>query len=42
MVGPLIVDATGFHRSGHAVETMDAISQGPSLPVKIYLDKYIN
>ena len=36
------VDTTGFHGAGHAIETMDAISQALSLPVKIYLDKYIH
>ena len=33
------VDTTGFHGAGHAVDTIDAISQASSLPVKIYLDK---
>ena len=33
------VQTTGLHGAGHAVETMDAISQAPSLPVKIYLDE---
>ena len=36
---PIGVDTTGFHRAGHAVEKMDAISQAPLLPMKIYLDK---
>ena len=40
--GTAAVDTTYFHRAGHAVETMDAISQAPLLPVKTYLDKYIN
>ena len=35
----MFVDTTGFHGASHAVETMDVISQAPSLPVKIYLDK---
>ena len=35
----MIVETTGFHGSGHVVETMDAIIQAPSLPVKIYLDE---
>ena len=35
----ITVDTTGFHRAGHAVETMDGISQALLLPVKIYLDK---
>ena len=35
----ILVETTGFHGAGHAVETMDAISQAPSLPVKIYLDE---
>ena len=35
----MFVDTTGFHGASHAVETMDAISQAPSLPVKIYLDE---
>ena len=34
-----IVETTGFHGAGHAVETMGAISQDPLLPVKIYLDE---
>ena len=33
------VETTSFHGTGHAVETMDAISQALSLPVKIYLDE---
>ena len=33
------VETTGFHGAGHAVETMYAIIQAPSLPVKIYLDE---
>ena len=32
-------EKTRFHRAVHAVETMDVISQAPSLLVKIYLDK---
>ena len=36
---PLTVETTVFHWAGHAVETMDAISQAPSLPVKIYIDE---
>ena len=35
----IYVETNGFHRDGHAVETMDAKSQAPSLPVKIYLDE---
>ena len=35
----IYVETTGFHGSGHAVDTMDAISKAPSLPVKIYLDE---
>ena len=35
----VVVETTGFHGSGHAVETMDAISQAASLPVNIYLDE---
>ena len=38
-LGGLIVDTTDFCGAGHAVETMDSISQAPSLPVKIYLDE---
>ena len=37
--GAISVDTTSFHVAGHAVETMDAIIQAPSLPAKIYLDK---
>ena len=33
------VETTGLHGASHAVDTMDAISQSPSLPVKIYLDE---
>ena len=36
---PISVEITGFYGAGHAVETMDAISQSPLLPVKIYLDE---
>ena len=35
----LCVETTGLNGAGHAVETMDAISQALSLPVKIYLDE---
>ena len=35
----ILVETTGFHGAGHAVETMDEIIQAPSLPVKIYLDE---
>ena len=35
----IFVETTGFHGAGHAIETMGAISQDPSLPVKIYLDE---
>ena len=35
----IYVDTTSFHGDSHAVETMYAISQALSLPVKIYLDK---
>ena len=34
-----IVETTGFHGAGHAIETMDSISQALSLPVKTYLNK---
>ena len=34
-----IVETTGFHGAGHAVEKIDAISHAPLLPVKIYLDE---
>ena len=33
------VETTGLHGAVHAVEKMDAISQAPSLPMKIYLDE---
>ena len=33
------VETTGFHGDGHAVNTMDAESESPSSPVKIYLDE---
>ena len=40
MGNPLIyVEKTGLHGAGHAVETMDAISQAPLLPAKIHLDE---
>ena len=35
----MIVETSGFHGDSHAVETVDAISQYPLLPVKIYLDE---
>ena len=35
----IFVKTNGLHGAGHAVETMDAISQSPSLPVMIYLDE---
>ena len=42
MVNSLIyVETTGLHGAGHAVETMDADSQAPSSPLKIYLDEII-
>ena len=33
------VETTGFHGAVHAVDTIDAIIQAPSLSVKIYLDE---
>ena len=33
------VETTGLYGAGHAVDTMDAISQALLLPVKIYLDE---
>ena len=33
------VETTGLHRDVHSVKTMDAISQSPLLPVKIYFDE---
>ena len=33
------VETTGFHGAGHAVETMDVMSQALSLLEKIYLDE---
>ena len=35
----IYVENTGLHGAVHAVETMDAISQAASIPVKIYPDK---
>ena len=35
----IYVEIDGLHEDGHAVETMDAISQAPPLPAKIYLDE---
>ena len=39
IVEGMVVEKNSFHRAGHAVETMDTISQAPSLPVNIYLDE---
>ena len=39
LLDELTVETNGLHWAGHAVETMDAISQAPQLPVKIYLDE---
>ena len=35
----IYVKTTGLHGAGHSVDTMDAIVQASTLPVKIYLDK---
>ena len=35
----IYVETTGLHGASHAIETMDAISQDPLLPVKTYIDE---
>ena len=35
----IYVETAGLHGAGHAVETMDVMSQALSLLVKIYLDE---